>query len=132
MRVAQTSPLRALLKWVAPIAAFLVYGGWSFWINRSNANGAAIAGILQGSYAVLSTVALRLGVEALDRQLAQRQFGKSATWGISVVVLMLLPASLHWIAGTVEILLSILPGLVVGSGYVALILLSLRSQPAVG
>lgn len=127
----------------APVFAALFYGGWAAYSNHEYGNAMMLmASLVQGSFAFTSTLLIALTVTALmNRQ--QRKSLASLSEGIAADTVNLLPVSLarssivfaqvssllagipafmHMWAGTQEILQAMLPGLVVGNGYlVALI-----------
>ncbi len=126
--------LHRTLVWLAPLLAFVVYGSWAYWVHRDtdSAQGSCWlvcqgkqslrAGLAQGSYAVLSTVALRHIVLALQRRLAGRRFARIGAFALSVAVIVLLPASLHTLLGNSQPWIAIAPGVLAGTFYIALIL----------
>jgi hypothetical protein len=115
--------LNLALSWLAPLLAFAVYGSWACWVHRHESGAQSLhAGIAQGSYAVLSTIALRHVVLALHRRFAGFQLGRIWTFSLSFALILLLPFALHSALGNTRPWLAIAPGVAFGSTYIALIL----------
>lgn len=121
-----TDVIQTLLKpRIAAILAFLAYGTWAAICNLSyGLSSAAQAFAVQGSYALLSTLLLGTLACAL-----LSFFGKSALAALlsfagCLLFMVLIPWALHSLAGTPEILLSMIPGLIWGSLYLTVLLWS--------
>ena len=119
----------AALAWLAPLLAFVFYGGWAYWVHRHlDSEQSLRAGVAQGSYAVLSTIVLRHIVLALQRHLAGRRFGHIGAFALSVAMIVLMPFTLHFILGNARTWLAIAPGVLAGTIYIAIILHSLDAN----
>ena len=107
---------------------FVVYGGWAFWVNVGHSQAAGIsAGLLQGSYSFFLTLCMTLVMEYLMfkfKRLPQRGL---LTVSIVSIITFLVAYSLHWLNGTPEILLTILPGFVIGLVYSIVYVMGLRA-----
>lgn len=112
------------MMWLAPVSAFLAYGSWAAWVNASSdMTHALIAGAIQGTYAFVSTIALRWLVICLLRRMSHwHQWPAPAAYVSAVGIAALVPLSLHMWAGTPRLVASILPGLVVSAAYVLWVL----------
>lgn len=115
--------------WLAPAAAFVGYGAWSCWVNAGSDKW-WIAGFVQGSYALLSTIVMRTAVIALSTRLRAVRGGDLLSFAITAGLLATIPTLLHATAGTAEIIRSILPGLLIGAAYAAAILRAQANQHA--
>jgi hypothetical protein len=112
------------LAWLAPLLAFVVYGSWAYWVHRHADSAQSLrAGLAQGSYAVLSTVALRHIVLALERR-----FASVSVFALSVAIIVLVPATLHILLGNAQPWLAIAPGVAFGTTYIALLQFYWRTQ----
>ncbi len=132
--------LHRSLAWLAPLLAFVVYGSWAYWVHRDTDSAQVScwlvcqgkqslrAGLAQGSYAVLSTIALRHIVLALQRRFAGRRFARTSAFTLSVAVIVLLPATLHTLLGNSQPWIAIAPGVLAGTFYIALILGGAHSE----
>ena len=107
--------------WPYIALAFGIYGGWALYINWSSGLWqAGKSGLAQGVYSGTNTyIYARIIESAFDR--ISHPLMK---WLIPALLPNLLflsvLSSVHWIVGTPEILLTILPSAVVGTGYTAL------------
>lgn len=111
------------IGWLAPLVALLVFGSWSYWVHLPEGIAAALrAGLTQGAYAVLSTVALRSLVVALYAGLGAQPGGLLWTYLISVVAIIVVPATLHTLLGNLHVWLAIAPGVAIGMVYIGLTL----------
>ncbi len=99
---------------VAGVAGFAVYGGWAAYANLDHGSIIAMrSGLVQGSYSLVLTFLMSFATEELYKQL-------SVLWmTVAVVCLILFSTAygIHHLVGTPEILMSILPGFVIGSIY---------------
>lgn len=103
---------------LAALAGFVGYGGWAVWINSQHSVSAGIsAGLVQGSYSLLLTFCMTFIMEILWRQLRHVRGRLVLTIGITGLVILLASSTLHWLFKTPEILLTILPGLIIGLVY---------------
>jgi hypothetical protein len=100
---------------VAPLAAAAFYGGWAMYSNwQFDINTVITAGIVQGGFAFISTLVLTsLVIYLLSRNGATpiKVFIQSS------LALTSIPLLLHLSAGTPNILMAMLPGLIVGHIY---------------
>ena len=111
----QCKTLRSLL---AATAGFVVYGSWGFFVNYAHGLTVALkAGITQGSYSFTLTLIMSLIMEGLF-QLSERPKVKfSLTFFIPCLLIYSTAWSIHTLAGTPEILLTILPGATISTLY---------------
>lgn len=99
-------------------AAFIGYGCWAFWINRAHGTFPAIKAFsVQGSFAFIATLTLTLLARYFYGALGTDLKALFLTFTLCLLISLTVPASLHWLAGTPEILKSIMPGLIWGSIY---------------
>ena len=84
------------------------------------------AGVVQGSYSLLLTFVMTLATEGLYRALSLVYGG--LYWLMMIVCLSLFTTAygIHYLVGTPEILMTILPGFVIGSIYTLVYVLGLK------
>lgn len=124
---------KTLRMWVPPISGFLFYGTWAMLINspwlmsNGSLESAAKAALTQGSYSFVITLALALMVEWLFVRL--HAIPGRAVWVffIAVALLAVTSSGLNILAGTPNVLLTILPGLLVSAVYTGIYILALVS-----
>jgi len=112
---------------LAPIAAAVFFGSWAAIVN--SAYGPAVmsrAGIGQGLYAFAATWLVTHAACSLYRRAGGRIRGWLAGFGMSFVVMLLVPLAIHGILGTPEVIVALLPGLLWGCGYVSVLLTNLE------
>jgi hypothetical protein len=118
---------------LAGIAGFLVYGGWAAFANSEH--GPAISmrsGFVQGSYSLVLTFAMTMVTEWLFDRFSH---GTTLPASIRIAALMAIICSglfstayaIHMLVGTPEILMTILPGFLIGSVYTFIYILGLQS-----
>lgn len=114
-----------MIERLAPWIAGLAYGGWSAFSNWEHGMQAALlAFLVQGAFAFTSTYILGRMVATTAAKCANIQ--SSALQLLSVFMvgstfLWATPTILHLIAGTPNILMAMLPGLIVGHIYLFVI-----------
>jgi hypothetical protein len=117
---------RSLRSLLAAATGFVFYGGWAYYINYSYSHQAALKALFtQGCYSFILTLIMTYTMERL--------FGLSEHTGVrfllTFVVTSLLLYSTSWginvWSGTPEILLTILPGAIIGTCYTLLYTLTL-------
>ena len=110
----------ALRSLGAGLAGFVVYGGWAYWANLSHGQAMGLrAGLLQGGYSFALTFFSTLLMEWLYRRCAGRPHARLLTIASTGVILLVVPVTLHMLAGTPEILMTIAPGFAIGMVYTA-------------
>lgn len=119
---------QGIIQFGAPAFAALFYGGWATYCNWAyDMKVALTAGLVQGGFAFTSTLILTsLVLYLLKRNNATftRVFAQSS------FPLVTIPALLHFLAGTPNILAAMLPGLVVGHIYLWGLIKKLSSHSA--
>jgi hypothetical protein len=106
---------RLAFKLLSALTAFVLWGGWAYYINGGNANPASLtAAGVQGSASFIITL---LMVRSLAWLHGRVPSGALQAWLPSAITLSgtgsLLIAA-HWLAGTPRILPTIAPALLVG------------------
>ena len=119
--IPNTPLLRSTL---AGLAGFFVYGGWAAFANAEHGSDIAMrSGLVQGSYSLALTFAMTYVTEYI--------FGRTralvATTFLVSAILFLSAYSIHWLVGTPEILMTILPGYVVGTIYTVVYIIGLKA-----
>lgn len=116
--------IRQLLQphWAA-LLALLAYGGWSALCNAAfGTTSMLLAFAIQGGYAFASTLLLGRIAKRLMQTLGTSPHAHTMTFLICLILMCAIPLSLHRLAGTPEIFISLLPGLIIGSLYLASLL----------
>ena len=102
----------------AGLAGFVAYGGWGWWVNLGYGKFVAVkAGLVQGSYSFLLTFFSTLLMEWLYARLKGQPFPVVTTTVLTSVLLFIVAFCIQTAAGPPEVLLTILPGYVVGTVY---------------
>jgi len=123
----QTSPL--LRSTLAGILGSIVYGGWAMYANSGHGDAIALrSGLVQGSYSLAITFAMTLVSEWLFLAFAVVPGRVFVTAAVVSGVLFTSSYGIHHIVGTPEILMTIVPGYVIGSVYTVVYLLGLQRQ----
>ena len=106
---------RLAFKLISALAAFVLWGGWAYYINGGSANPASLkAAGVQGSASFIITLLMVRAVTWLHGRLPS---GTLQVWLPSVITLSSTGSILiaaHWLAGTPQILPTIAPALLVG------------------
>lgn len=84
------------------------------------------AGLLQGSYSLALTFSSTLLMERLYARLCHLSGGLWLSMLVMAMVLWTIPWTIHLLAGTPYILMTVLPGFLIGCLYSLIYLLSLR------
>ncbi|EGG95061.1 hypothetical protein IMCC1989_1913 [gamma proteobacterium IMCC1989] len=122
---------KTLRLWIPPIAGFLFYGAWAFFINFSHGWDSAItAAVTQGGYSFTITLVLALVIEFLFQRLSDTSI--TALWrnvwvfiaGFSL--LLFTSVGINLLTGTPEIFWTVLPGLTVSAVYTVMYILTLN------
>ncbi|MEM1435282.1 MAG: hypothetical protein AAGG11_14575 [Pseudomonadota bacterium] len=110
----------------AAVAGFLVYGGWAYYVNADHGQSIGMrSGLLQGSYSFVLTLVTTLLMERLYRTFAAGQHPVVLTVIVTGVLLFTIPCVIHGLAGTPEILMTVLPGFLIGMVYTTVYTMSL-------
>lgn len=121
------SPLvRSLL---AGLAGFVAYGGWAVLANWSHGETIAIkSGLVQGSYSFCLTWVMTLATEWLHGLFLNLTY---RVWRLMISICSVLFAtaySINYVAGTPEILMTIIPGFIIGSVYTLVYIMALERK----
>lgn len=109
---------RSLIPYLNALAAMLVYGAWAIFANFEHGRSAwLMAGVIQGIYAFGSTLTVTVVARWAYLRAGAKLRGILCGFGLSFLVMLIIPVAVHSIAGTPNILQTILPGLIWGSGY---------------
>jgi len=107
---------------ISATAGFLFYGSWAFWVNHQHGIGMGLrAGCVQGSYSFLLTLIMTGLIESLF-VLSSRVFTKRNViiWSTIVCSCSLIFStswSINVLAGTPEVLRTVILGYIVGGIY---------------
>jgi hypothetical protein len=103
---------------LAAVAAAIVYGGWAIYANYEHgAHAWTMAGIVQASYAFISTLTITHIAHWAFLRTGGGSRGITTGFVASFIVMAAIPITVHTIAMTPDILQTILPGLIWGSLY---------------
>jgi hypothetical protein len=126
---------KTLRLWLPPIAGFLFYGAWAFFINFSHGwNSAITAAFTQGGYSFTITFVLALVIEFLFQRLSVTSIATlwRNVWvfiaGFSL--LLFTSVGINLLTGTPEIVWTVLPGLTVSAVYTVMYILALNKVEA--
>ena len=99
-------------------AGFVVYGGWAVYANIEHGTTIGIrSGLVQGTYSLVLTFIMTLVTEWLFAMLAGLRLGRSIVIVVVCLMLFVTAYGIHVVVGTPEILMTIVPGFIVGSVY---------------
>ncbi len=105
-------------SFLSGIAGFIAYGGWAYYVNLDHdADLAMMIGLVQGSYSFVLTFVMTLTTESLYKRFKE---SKNQVLFVMITVcagLFTTPYVIHMFIGTPEILMTILPGFVIGMIY---------------
>lgn len=108
------------------LAAALGYGGWAVYANYEHGIHAGLmAGCVQGVYAFFSTLSITQVARTAYVKHQGGLRGMLAGFSLSALVMLTIPLVVHHLAGTPDLLQTILPGLIWGSLYLIGFLISL-------
>lgn len=111
---------------VSGLFGFAAYGGWAFYVNYAHGlDAAAKAAFTQGSYSFTVTLVMTLLMEYLFRLLANPMLRFCATFFGTCALLYSTSWGVNVLAGTPEIFMTILPGIIIGTVYTFIYTLSL-------
>lgn len=124
MKTLNTPLIRSLL---AGLAGFVAYGSWASFANWPHGEAIALrSGLVQGSYSLVLTLSMTLVTEWLHNRFIN--LPGTILWVMLIVCPALFTTAyvINMIAGTPEILMTILPGFVIGSVYTLVYLMGLQ------
>lgn len=124
MRLIRSGLARSL---VSGAIGFVGYGGWAFSANLAYGLEAAVkAALTQGSYSFALTLVITVLMEYLYGLLAKPLLRFCVTFFGTCTVLYSTSWGVNFLAGTPEIFMTILPGMIIGTIYTLGYTLSLR------
>ncbi len=109
------------------LAAAIAYGGWAVYANYEHGlHSWVMAGIVQGVYAFFSTFFVTYVARLVFFKCKCAMRGILAGFATSFLVMLAIPMGVHCLAGTPDIVQTILPGLIWGSIYLLGFLITLN------
>lgn len=109
------------------LAAAIGYGGWAVYANfEHGAHAWAMAGVIQGAYAFVSTLSITHVAHKVYVKYGCKIRGIITGFFMSFIIMLAIPLVVHNIAHTPNIWQTILPGLIWGSIYLIGFLVSLE------
>ena len=116
--------MRSLL---AGLAGFIGYGGWAWYANLDHGDFIAMrSGLVQGSYSLLLTFLMTLVTETVYAKCHRLPGAVPVTTLMISVILFVSAYTIHMFVGTPEILMTIMPGWVIGTIYTLVYILGLK------
>ncbi|ODS23924.1 hypothetical protein AB835_06285 [Candidatus Endobugula sertula] len=113
--------------WVPPTVGFLVYGCWALYINSSHGwMSAGKAAFTQGSYSFVVTLVLAVSVEWLFTRWLTVPLCSLWVFLVALTLLSFTSTGLHILAGTPNVLWTILPGLSISAVYTLIYVVALN------
>ena len=107
------------IRLLTAFAGFLGYGAWATLVNMEHGAAASIkAGFVQGSISFVLTFAVNFMIEWLYRIFANFRYRGILSVLFASLSLIAISFTINYIATTPNILLTILPGGILGSFYV--------------
>jgi hypothetical protein len=121
------SPLQKSL--LSACTGALAYGAWAYWVNMPDGNAMALrTGAVQGSFSFVITLTMTLMLEGLFRAFGRSMMAAAGTLAIVSAFLFCTAYALQWAAGSQAILMTIIPGYLIGTAYGGVYLWSLLRQ----
>ena len=129
MKSILSNPLIRVL--VPPFLGFLGYGAWAYWVNSEFGSMMAMkAAFTQGTYSFVITLVLAVTIEWLYRCLQALPKGHWLVAFFACLVLYSTSWGVNALAGTPNILLTILPGAAMSTIYTFVYVMTLvKLQP---
>lgn len=104
---------------LSAILAAIIYGGWAAYANYSHGfNASVMASAVQAIYAFTSTFIVGRIAEKVYVRFGCGFKGITVGFIIAFLVMLIIPIAVHLLAGTPEIIMTILPGLIWGALYI--------------
>lgn len=120
----QEAKLRLL---VPPFAGFCFYGAWAFYVNMGHGYIMGVkAAVTQGGYSFVVTLLLALLIERLFVRFKSMSLGDYWVGMTAIALLAVVSWGVNTLAGTPEIVWTILPGLTVSAIYTSVYIMTLR------
>ena len=114
---------------VAAVLAGSIYALWAYLVNDGHSiEAGASAAAVQGGYSFGSALATTLLLDWLRESLGHSRLASAATVFLAFAVFTSIGATLHWLAGTPEILVTLLPGMAIGTSYSAIYVFALNAR----
>lgn len=94
------------------------YGTWAYFANRHAGPAAAsVASLVQGSYSFALTLVMTGFIEWLVAVIGRTHLALAGVVAMATAGLFAIAFGLQWLAGTPSILVTILPGWIIGTAY---------------
>jgi len=105
---------------LAPLLAFLAYGGWALWLNVHAENPQAWhPAVVHGTYAALLTLGLHFSVTWTRQRLhGTVRHPRFATWAVATLLSFFVPLAIQALVGNYRSLATIAPGFIIGQLYI--------------
>ncbi|MEM7098049.1 MAG: hypothetical protein AAF541_07305 [Pseudomonadota bacterium] len=111
----------------AGLAGFVGYGAWAWYANLGHGDDVAVrSGLVQGGYSLVLTFVMTLVTELIYARCREVPGAHIVSTGSISVVLFVSAYSIHMLVGTPEILMTILPGWVIGTIYTFFYIMGLK------
>ncbi|WP_045119576.1 hypothetical protein [Haliangium ochraceum] len=127
MSVSSSKARSAARAGVTAAAAGVFYGAWAAFCNYPHGISAAVeAGLIQAALSAGSTLTLVLMLEALFQIAGGGMAGFLLAVGGTLSTMTALMVSIHWLAGTPNLIPTVAPSIVIGSIFFTLYAWRLR------
>lgn len=116
------------------LAGFVAYGGWAYFVNVGHGDMVGMrSGLVQGGYSFILTMSSAYLMEFVYRWF-RKTLDAVPSWIPTLLVTMVILFATAWginrLAGTPRILLTILPGFLIGSLFSLVYILNLKRLQA--
>ncbi len=110
-------------------SAMVIYGAWAVYANFEHGQHAwVVAGVVQAIYAFISTLTVTIAASWMYKKCGRGWCGVFIGFSFSFLIMLAIPVMVHNFASTPDILETILPGLIWGSGYLSVFLVLTERQ----
>lgn len=114
---------------IAAVLAGSLYAVWAYLVNDGHGSDAgSSAAAVQGGYSFGSALATTLLLDWLRGALGSTRLASAGTVLIAFSLLTSIGALLHWLAETPEILVTLMPGMAIGTSYSAIYVFALNER----
>lgn len=114
---------------VSALLACLIYGVWAAYVNLTFGPDVALkAALIQGGFAFFATLSLGLLAKIIYVRCGANRIAVVISFSLCFGVMFIVPFSLHYVLGTPNIIQSMIPGLIWGSGYIGLLIRTLHKE----
>ena len=104
---------------VSALAGFVAYGAWAFYANMEHGTHEGVkSALVQGGFSFTITLIINVLIEVLYKRFKDVSAGQWITAVIACITLYCASYGVNYIAGTMNIIKTILPGAVMSTFYI--------------